>query len=84
MPPRKLDNIKRAAFNITAAFEGGGYSSYQNYDKGVVSYGRFQFTLASGSLFTVLEQYLAQATGSGGELLPDGRPIRYSRLGHWG
>ncbi len=59
--PRKLENIRRAAFNITAGFEGTGYAAYQTYDKGIVSYGRFQFTLASGSLFTVLERYLAKA-----------------------
>lgn len=59
--PRKIENIRRAAFNITAAFEGSGYGAFQNYDKGVVSYGRFQFTLASGGLFTVLERYLAKA-----------------------
>lgn len=59
------DRIKAAAFNITAAFEGGkGYANYQTYDSGIISYGRFQFTLASGSLGRVLDNYLA-ASGSG-------------------
>jgi hypothetical protein len=59
---RELDNVRKAAFNITAAFEGAGYGAYQSYDQGIVSYGRFQFTLASGSLFTVLEKYLKMAS----------------------
>jgi hypothetical protein len=54
------ERIRRASFNITAAFEGGGYATYQNYDSGIVSYGRFQFTLVS-TLGTVLDRYL---TGS--------------------
>lgn len=54
-----LARIRAAAFNITSAFEGSGYAAYQNEDAGVVSYGRFQFTLASGSLFSVLDKYLS-------------------------
>ncbi len=60
---REYDDIRQAAFNITAAFEGSGYDSYQNYDGGIVSYGRFQFTLASGNLAVVLERYLTAAAG---------------------
>jgi len=57
------DRIRRAAFNITAAFEGGkGYANYQTYDAGVISYGRFQFTLAAGSMGRVVDNYLASAT----------------------
>ncbi len=52
------ERIRQAAYHITAAFEGSGYASYQNADAGIISYGRFQFTLASGSLFAVLDQYL--------------------------
>lgn len=63
-PPSDPDRVRKAAFNITAGFEGGGYATYQNRDDGVISYGRFQFTLASGSLFSVLDRYLAQATGA--------------------
>lgn len=55
--------MRKAAFNITAAFEGGGYATYQTYDSGIISYGRFQFTLASGSLMTVLNRYLERASG---------------------
>ncbi|NWF69469.1 MAG: chitosanase [Chloroflexi bacterium] len=50
--------VRRAAFAITAAFEGHGYAAYQNYDSGIISYGRFQFTLAGGSLANVVNMYL--------------------------
>lgn len=63
LPNDTLDRIRKAAFNITAGFEGGRYDSYQNFDAGVVSYGRFQFTLASGSLFSVVDRYLSRASG---------------------
>ena len=54
------ERIKKAAFNITAAFEGGkGYANYQTYDAGIISYGRFEFTLAAGSLGRVLDDYLS-------------------------
>jgi len=65
-PPtnNSLDRIKAAAFNITSGFEGGAYDTYQTYDSGIVSYGRFGFTLASGSLFSVLDRYLSKATSA--------------------
>ena len=59
-----VDRIRMAAFNITEGFEGGGYASYQNYDDGIVSYGRFQFTLASSSLFSVLEKFTSRSSSS--------------------
>jgi hypothetical protein len=52
--------VRTVAFGITAAWEGSGYAAYQNYDKGIISYGRFQFTLMS-RLVTVVNQYLAQS-----------------------
>lgn len=58
---RTLDPLLRTALDLTAAYE-GGYSSYQNRDRGIVSYGRFQFTLASGALFGVLSRYAMEAT----------------------
>ncbi len=59
-----LDRVRRAAFAITSAFEGGGYATYQTYDSGIISYGRFQFTLAAGSFITVITRYINQASGS--------------------
>jgi len=54
--------VRDVAFRITSAFEGGRYDGYQNYDAGIISYGLFQFTLASGSLSRVVEKYLAAST----------------------
>jgi hypothetical protein len=55
----RQERIRKAAFSITAAWEGGlGYANYQTYDSGIISYGRFQFTLAAGSLWKVVETYL--------------------------
>ncbi len=56
-----LERVRRAAFAITHIFEGKGYPAYQNYDTGIVSYGRFQFTLSSGSLGTVIRRYLERS-----------------------
>ncbi len=58
------DRVRKASFNITLGFEGGAYNTYQNYDAGIVSYGRFGFTLASGSLASVLDLYLSTATST--------------------
>lgn len=55
------DRVRKAAFNMTAAFEGGGYATYQTYDAGIISYGRFQFTLAAGSFITVINRYLERS-----------------------
>ncbi len=52
-----MDRIQKIALDITAAFEGSGYATLQTRDKGILSYGRFQFTLVSGSLYTVLDKY---------------------------
>lgn len=60
--PDDLDRVRKAAFLITAAFEGRGYSAYQNYDHGIVSYGIIQFTLAAGSLARVIEIYLNRSS----------------------
>jgi hypothetical protein len=59
--PDEAARIRRAAFAITAAFEGGGYATYQNYDAGIISYGRFQFTLAGSSLFSVLDKFTGRS-----------------------
>jgi hypothetical protein len=55
--PFDLERIRRSAFAITQVFEGRGYPAFQNFDRGLVSYGRFQFTLAAGSLGTVVKRF---------------------------
>ncbi|MEO8608768.1 MAG: hypothetical protein ABI690_12835 [Chloroflexota bacterium] len=63
------DRVRRAAFNITGGFEGGGYATYQTYDSGIISYGRFQFTLAAGSFITVINRYIERSNSpAAGEL----------------
>jgi hypothetical protein len=60
-PADNPERVKRAAFAITHAFEGGGYATYQTYDSGIISYGRFQFTLSAGNLLTVFNRYLERS-----------------------
>jgi len=59
-----LHRVKKASFVVTAAFEGSGYAAYNNYDAGIISYGLIQFTLAAGSLFTVVDKYLATSASA--------------------
>jgi hypothetical protein len=61
IPGDSKDRVRKAAFNITGAFEGGGYATYQTYDSGIISYGRFQFTLAAGSFITVMNRYFERS-----------------------
>jgi hypothetical protein len=56
--PKDYERTFRASLAVTRVFEGGGFDSYQNFDRGVVSYGIMQFTLGSGSLGKVLAIYL--------------------------
>jgi hypothetical protein len=54
-----LERTRRIALHITSVWESGGrYDAYQNVDAGVVSYGRYQFTLAAGTLAAVVTKYL--------------------------
>jgi hypothetical protein len=52
-------------WSITSIFEsgrpGGNPAMYQTYDSGIVSYGKHQATLASGSLSLVLDEYYARS-----------------------
>lgn len=57
-----LERVRIASFNITAGFEGGGYSTYQNYDAGIVSYGRFQFTLVTDGIFRLIDMFSTRST----------------------
>jgi Domain of unknown function (DUF4157)/Glycosyl hydrolase family 46 len=51
------DPHQRVANDITGVFEGGKPNSLQTKDTGIISYGKHQATLASGSLYTVLKTY---------------------------
>jgi LysM repeat protein len=54
--------LMEVAFRITGVFEGGKATSYQNEDDGIVSYGKHQATLASGTLGTILAKYVKRST----------------------
>lgn len=51
------ERVRNLAFRFTASWE-GGFSAINTYDKGIVSYGFLQFTLAGGSLISVIHTYL--------------------------
>lgn len=54
-----IERTRRIALHITSVWESGGrYDAYQNVDAGVVSYGRYQFTLAAGTLGALVTKYL--------------------------
>jgi hypothetical protein len=54
----------RIANDITGLFEGGKASSLQTLDSGLISYGKHQATLASGSLYSVLKAYTGLSKSS--------------------
>ena len=56
------ENIRRVAMQITTVMETGGlegYAAINDYDAGIISYGRHQATLAGGALAALLDAYLA-------------------------
>jgi hypothetical protein len=55
-----IERVRKVAFQLTAAWE-GGFGAINTYDSGIVSYGFLQFTLAGGSLITVIQKYLASS-----------------------
>ncbi len=52
---------RMAALNITARFEGRSYRTYRHNDPGIISYGRFNFTLDSDALAQLVQCYTAQS-----------------------
>lgn len=58
--PDDLERMRTIAFRFTASWE-GGFSAINNYDSGIVSYGFLQFTLAGGSLISVIQNYLSNS-----------------------
>ena len=63
------DRVRKAAFAITAAFEGSGYAAYNNFDAGIVSYGLIQFTLAAGSLERVIRLFVTNSDSESSQAL---------------
>jgi len=56
-PPQTLETDRHFAFKLTGIFESSSPSALQTKDSGIISYGRHQATLASGSLELVLKAY---------------------------
>jgi hypothetical protein len=54
------ERVRKAAYEITACWE-GGFGAINTYDAGIVSYGFIQFTLAGGSLITLIRTYLSKS-----------------------
>ena len=54
------DRVRKVAFRFTASWE-GGFSAINTYDSGIVSFGFLQFTLAGGSLISVIQRYLGKS-----------------------
>jgi hypothetical protein len=77
LDPKDYTRTFRAALAITRAFEGGGFASYNNYDRGIISYGIMQFTLSSGSLIKVLDRYLQASTSATAQSLRSEFAARY-------
>ncbi|WP_309891849.1 N-acetylmuramoyl-L-alanine amidase [Archangium sp.] len=67
--PPSIHDIMEVAFRITGAFEGGRATSYQNEDSGIVSYGKHQATLSSGTLGTILAKYVKRSTNPAAQRL---------------
>jgi len=51
------NSYHRIANDITGAFEGGKTGTLNLYDRGIISYGKHQATLASGTLYPILRGY---------------------------
>jgi carboxypeptidase C (cathepsin A)/subtilisin family serine protease len=51
------NTFHRIANDITGAFEGGKTDTLNLYDLGIISYGKHQATLASGTLYGILRRY---------------------------
>jgi hypothetical protein len=57
---------RKTIWSITSIFESGSpegnAAAYQTYDAGIISYGKHQATLGSGTLNRVLQAYLSQSS----------------------
>ena len=51
------DRVRTLAFRLTASWE-GGFAAINTFDSGIVSYGFLQFTLAGGSLISVIHNFV--------------------------
>jgi GH25 family lysozyme M1 (1,4-beta-N-acetylmuramidase)/subtilisin family serine protease/outer membrane protein OmpA-like peptidoglycan-associated protein len=57
------NTFHRIANDITSAFEGGRPGTLNLYDRGIISYGKHQATLASGTLYPILRRFTELSAG---------------------
>lgn len=55
-----IERVRKVAYRFTASWE-GGFTALNTYDSGIVSYGFLQFTLAGGSLISVIQRYVGKS-----------------------
>jgi carboxypeptidase C (cathepsin A)/V8-like Glu-specific endopeptidase/subtilisin family serine protease len=58
------NTFHRIASDITAAFEGGKTGTLNLYDLGIISYGKHQATLHSGTLYPILKRFTELSTSA--------------------
>jgi hypothetical protein len=63
------NTFHRIANDITGAFEGGKPDTLNLYDRGIISYGKHQATLAAGTMFSVLQRYTDLSSSETGRRL---------------
>lgn len=61
--PVVANTFFRIANDITGAFEGGKPGTLNLYDRGIISYGKHQATLASGTLYSLLKRFTEVSPG---------------------
>lgn len=75
---------RQTIWAITSIFESGSPegnpAAYQTYDAGVISFGKHQATLASGTLNRVLQGYLARSSSSTAQALRNEYAARVAQM----
>ena len=64
------NTFHRIASDITGAFEGGKPGTLNLYDLGIISYGKHQATLASGTLYPILKRYTELSSSETAKKMP--------------
>ncbi|HRQ37393.1 MAG TPA: NBR1-Ig-like domain-containing protein [Chloroflexota bacterium] len=75
---------RQTIWAITSIFESGSPegnpAAYQTYDAGVISFGKHQATLASGTLNRVLQAYLARSSSTTAQALKNEYAARVAQM----
>ncbi|MCL4264143.1 MAG: chitosanase [Anaerolineae bacterium] len=80
----ELAKWRQTIWAITSIFESGSPegnpAAYQTYDAGVISFGKHQATLASGTLNRVLQAYLSRSSSSTAQALKNEYATRVAQM----